>query len=516
MSGLDAIPEENSAWDYYYKIYYEDDEDADDFLPPENQNYKYTTPMAEGGYDPTTENETPWEDHWIDIDDDDEEEVDTTRPFQPPASSTPYHGGEEHEMTHLSQEQSGAGDTIPLLPEFQELTDPDEREGILARAKEWIRRLRPNVDFSKIVLGFGKTSQNRRKIVAFGPKGGETSVFKQDNTLLKGFSDTYSGALGPRAEDILAADNTGIREERQRLKEEKEVKEKEQQISLEQKTKENVQNLRNRIEQTTARREALEEKHGSNLEQQNEIDRLKHLEKNLQADLKKEENKWKETQKKQKQLDKQQARVDTLRKLLSAKEKGRNDLEARLNATKPLDTLKEQEAEIKKQIEEDRRVIEDENTSPSERQAAEARVEEREEDLVRLRTQVQEREEALPLRERVKNIFKKYGWTLQAVVLAAGLVLSALALAGLKGLKAGTKAVGQGLNNIGQKLGSQLPGLIGSIVSFIFKAAGSVIPFLAEHALPWWPSWLKGSPSARGRETCVRSHEAVSLALGSH
>ena len=46
----------------------------------------------------------------------------------------------------------------------------------------------------------------------------------------------------------------------------------------------------------------------------------------------------------------------------------------------------------------------------------------------------------------------------------------------------GTKAVGQGLKAIGQKLGSLLPGLIGSIVSFIFKAAGQVFSFLAEHA----------------------------------
>ena len=68
------------------------------------------------------------------------------------------------------------------------------------------------------------------------------------------------------------------------------------------------------------------------------------------------------------------------------------------------------------------------------------------------------------------------------MVLAVGVVLSALALAGLNGLKTGTKAVGQGLKTIGQKLGSLLPGLIGSIVSFIFKAAGSVLSFLGEHA----------------------------------
>ena len=102
--------------------------------------------------------------------------------------------------------------------------------------------------------------------------------------------------------------------------------------------------------------------------------------------------------------------------------------------------------------------------------------------MERLASQIQQREEALPLREWVKNIFKKYGWTLQAVALAVGVVLSALALAGLNGLKAGTKAVGQGLKAIDQKLGSLLPGLIGSIVSFIFKATGQVLSFLGEHA----------------------------------
>ena len=61
-------------------------------------------------------------------------------------------------------------------------------------------------------------------------------------------------------------------------------------------------------------------------------------------------------------------------------------------------------------------------------------------------------------------------------------MLSALALAATNGLKAGTKAIGNGLKDIGQKLGSLLPGLIGSIVSYVFKAAGSVLSFLGEHA----------------------------------
>ena len=41
--------------------------------------------------------------------------------------------------------------------------------------------------------------------------------------------------------------------------------------------------------------------------------------------------------------------------------------------------------------------------------------------------------------------------------------------------------MGKGIKDIGMKLGSLLPGLIGSIVNFLFKAAGQVTGFLAEH-----------------------------------
>ena len=144
--------------------------------------------------------------------------------------------------------------------------------------------------------------------------------------------------------------------------------------------------------------------------------------------------------------------------------------------------MKQNKEDLETKIAEDKRVIADENTSPSERAAAEDRVAANEAELERVTAEIAVRERQRPLLERVKDIFKKYGWNLQAVVLAVGVVLSALALAGLNGIKAGTKAVGQGLKTIGQKLGSLLPGLIGSIVSFIFKAAGQVLSFLGEHA----------------------------------
>ena len=194
----------------------------------------------------------------------------------------------------------------------------------------------------------------------------------------------------------------------------------------------------------------------------------------------------KEAQKKQKGQGKQittlKKNVDKSKTLYAAKVKERNETEAWLNRTKPLDELDERYQTLERENEEDQRVIDDENATSSDKQAAADRMEERREEMERLAPQIQQREETLPLRERVKRIFKKYGWTLQAVVLATGLVLGAVALAAMNGLKAGTKAVGKGLKTIGQKMGSLLPGLIGSIVSFIFKSAGQVLSFLGEHA----------------------------------
>ena len=48
--------------------------------------------------------------------------------------------------------------------------------------------------------------------------------------------------------------------------------------------------------------------------------------------------------------------------------------------------------------------------------------------------------------------------------------------------KAVAKGVGNGLQELGKKIGSILPGLLGSIVSFVFKTAGQVISFLGKNA----------------------------------
>ena len=90
--------------------------------------------------------------------------------------------------------------------------------------------------------------------------------------------------------------------------------------------------------------------------------------------------------------------------------------------TKQLEVMKEREKEVKKN-EEDLAIIEDENAFPLlDKEAAEAGVAERNEELVRLQTQVKERD-AISLAKKIGKIFKKYGVTVTSVLVAAGITI---------------------------------------------------------------------------------------------
>ena len=91
-------------------------------------------------------------------------------------------------------------------------------------------------------------------------------------------------------------------------------------------------------------------------------------------------------------------------------------------------------------------------------------------------------EQRMALRDRVKAIFKRYGFTVLAVASAVGVVIGVI-LANLKnGLTSLGKGVSNGLKTIGKNLGEILPGLVGAIASFVFRTAGEVIGFLAKNA----------------------------------
>ena len=88
----------------------------------------------------------------------------------------------------------------------------------------------------------------------------------------------------------------------------------------------------------------------------------------------------------------------------------------------------------------------------------------------------------MTLRDRVRAIFKKYGFTVLAAASVEGVVIAVIVANLKKGLTSLGKGVGNGLKTIGKKLGEILPGLVGAIASFVFRTAGEVVGFLAKNA----------------------------------
>ena len=156
-------------------------------------------------------------------------------------------------------------------------------------------------------------------------------------------------------------------------------------------------------------------------------------------------------------------------------------LEENFYSTKTFDALKEHEIHLQQLNEEDQAIIQDEMTTSFDKEAAEVRVAARNEEIARLQTRIAEREAAMPLRERVRKIFKKYGVTVTAIFLAAGITIGAVVGVITNALKSMGNQLANGLKTVGAKAASALPGLIGAIVSFLFKTAGQAIGYLAEH-----------------------------------
>ena len=123
-----------------------------------------------------------------------------------------------------------------------------------------------------------------------------------------------------------------------------------------------------------------------------------------------------------------------------------------------------------------------ETASENQRGNIDADIEEQRNEISRLEAENEHIEERMSLRDRVKAIFKKYGFTVFAVVSAIGLVIGVTVNNLKKGLTSLGKGVGGALKNIGKKIGEILPGMIGAIASFIFKTAGEAVGFLAKNA----------------------------------
>ena len=123
-----------------------------------------------------------------------------------------------------------------------------------------------------------------------------------------------------------------------------------------------------------------------------------------------------------------------------------------------------------------------ETASENQREQIDANIEEQQNEISRLEAEDERIEERMSLRDRVKAIFKKYGFTVFAVVSAVGLVIGVIVSNLKKGLTSLGKGVGGALKTIGKKNGEILPGMVGAIARFVFKTAGEAVGFLAKHA----------------------------------
>ena len=480
----------NMTWDYY-----DDDDDS-------KNNYTYTTPsnMAEGGYDPndSATDKTPLIPSAGDDDDDgvnwntlDLGQVpgDSDRrrrnPFEPAASSTPA-GGENIQlktMTRLPPEKQGASDETSFITGFDQGV-----QTLDSLARRELESEFPNMSTTELELRYKTALRSGGAVIEvryhtskkwyrlFTQSDGNT-----EKTLNTALLEQIKQALGKSTTESINETNATLKTlEQQEKTEAKQLRQKENKVEEAQRLLRKRNAIQNRIQENTNKKQELENAYGPL--DSDAIQKLKDENRKLETERQETQKELNAFAKAADEKRQQQQKLNKTRLRKAEEERRLGELRARQDDIQPLDWRKQRAEELNQHITEDLRIIEDENTSPSEREAARERLAVRNEELEELNEEIAVRERQRPLLERVKDIFKKYGGTLQAVVLAVGLVLGALALAGLNGLKAGTKALGNGLKAIGQKLGSLLPGLIGSIVSYIFKAAGSVLSFLGEHA----------------------------------
>jgi len=130
-----------------------------------------------------------------------------------------------------------------------------------------------------------------------------------------------------------------------------------------------VMNLNERLNKEKAKLDQLKDLP----EYEEEIKRKKQLTKNLEKDLKEAIKERKEREKQVKNLANQDGKNALLEASITEEIKRRDAMEERLNIIKPLDDLKEQESELQRQNAEDQAIIQDENASPSDKEAAEGR-----------------------------------------------------------------------------------------------------------------------------------------------
>ena len=172
-------------------------------------------------------------------------------------------------------------------------------------------------------------------------------------------------------------------------------------------------------------------------------------------------------------------RLINLRNSLAEQERARNSVETPEEAESKTESINVIKRSIRSVEGEVRDYTREEKEAKNAVENADAQVEEGERQVETARERVNQR--LLSLRDRIKAIFRKHGFTAFAVATAIGTVIGVIVSNLKAGLTKVAKGLGNGLKELGKKLGEILPGMIGAIASFLFRTAGEVIGFLAKN-----------------------------------
>ena len=466
--------------------------------------------MAEGGFDDNKPLITFDDKENTDTYHEEATELNQTGYFRPGQASTPY--GEHIQMQTQQHEQSGG---TPSYAEtsfggkdlnFEEIERrffalkyddntgivnatnfiPGLTEDIIAddfkihqkeHAIRFIKSRYPQFEEKNMVIVPSK--KNPLVLVAKGPRGGETPIFLKDGSDFQQsfLNQTYvKNALGKPAESLIKQVSDDIRKKQKKLNE---IRQDEKRFSEQKWAKEKEEiDLKRRIETEEEKKQQLQDDPEADKKVLKQKDALI---KNLKKDLATKQKENAQLQKNYEESQKKTQKIGQLDTSILQEEQTRDSLERKLNSTRSFDVLKEQENNFLQQNKEDQAIIDDDDAAEMDKDAAKERIAARNEELARLQTQIVEREKDMPLREKIKEIFKKHGVTVAAIVLAAGVTIGAVVSSITKGLKATGKAMANGLKELAGKLGSLLPGLIGQVASFLFNTAAKAVGFLAEH-----------------------------------
>ena len=235
--------------------------------------------MAEGG-------DFYYEDKGLDYhfehDDDDDQVVNRTGPFDPYATSTPYHGGEQHEMQTRMHEKSG-------LPE--EETSLLGAQAQIQNSWDSLTRLFPRASATDLETSYSNTGRLQVKMSGWGKRN--YPLFTKDKLtgeerlnpkLTKGIKNS----LGSSAGDIIAEDQADLEDSRKKISQYEEQQRQDEALVADRERKEQeVQNLSLQLERLQTQIISFQDEHGSFLENQSEVNRLDLLKKNYESEVKK-------------------------------------------------------------------------------------------------------------------------------------------------------------------------------------------------------------------------------------